>query len=349
MSKKKPHSKLWIYFTCVVFSTIFAVFLFISVLWLILFRMNVISIDPHIRHIPIVLFLFGSLLLGCILALFVGKLMIRPIQNISDAFDALSKGDFSVKVSEREKLAEIREMCERFNAMTFDLSHIETLRNDFVVNVSHEFKTPIASIEGYATLLQNHNLTPEKKEHYVEKIIDNSRRLSNLSSHILMLSKLENQETVMHKKEYRLDEQIRRVILMLESKWSPKKIEFDMELPKELYYGSEPLLEQVWNNLLDNAIKHSPTNGLICVGMEKSESHLSVTISDQGDGMEAEIQKHIFEKFYQGDSSRKAEGNGLGLALVKRIVDLCKGSITVKSEPNQGAAFTIKLPLEKPT
>ena len=161
-----------------------------------------------------------------------------------------------------------------------------------------------------------------------------------------MLSKLENQETVMNKKEYRLDEQIRRSILMLESKWVQKDIEFDMDLPRQMYYGSEQLLEQVWSNIVDNAIKHSPMKGIIYVSIEKSETQLSVTISDQGDGMSEEIQKHIFEKFYQGDPSRKDDGNGLGLALVKRIVDLCRGSIAVKSEPNKGAAFTIKLPIE---
>lgn len=343
---KKAHSKLWIYFTGIVFATIAVVFLILTLFLIALFELQIISIEPRVRHIPILIFLAGSLLIGCAIAVFVGKLIIRPIQNMGAAFDELSKGNFDVRVPTNEKIDEIREMARRFNSMTYDLSHIETLRNDFVVNVSHEFKTPIASIEGYATLLQNRSLTPEKHEHYIEKILDNSRRLTNLSSSILMLSKLENQETVMHKREYRLDEQIRKSILMLESKWTEKDIEFDMDLPRQMYYGSEQLLEQVWSNIIDNAIKHSPSKGIIHVCIEESETQLSVTISDQGDGMSEETQKHIFEKFYQGDSSRKADGNGLGLALVKRIVDLCKGSITVKSELNKGAAFTIELPLE---
>lgn len=343
---KKTHSKLWIYFTGIVFAAIAVVFLILSLILVVLYKLQIVSIDPRIRHIPLLILLAGSLLIGCAIAVFVGKLIIRPIQHIGNAFDELSKGNFDVRVPTNEKIAEIQEMAKQFNSMTYDLSHIETLRNDFVVNVSHEFKTPIASIEGYATLLQNHRLTPERHDHYVEKILDNSRRLTNLSSSILMLSKLENQETVMNKKEYRLDEQIRKSILMLESKWAEKDIAFDMDLPRQMYYGSEPLLEQVWSNIVDNAIKHSPIKGIIHVRMEKSETHLSVTISDQGDGMSEEIQKHIFEKFYQGDSSRKADGNGLGLALVKRIVDLCRGSITVKSEPNKGAAFTIRLPIE---
>lgn len=313
---------------------------------MILFELQIVSIDPHIKHIPILVLLFGSLLIGCSIALFVGKLIIRPMQNIGNAFDELSKGNFTVRVPTNEKIDEIREMAIRFNSMTYDLSHIEMFRNDFVVNVSHEFKTPIAAIEGYATLLQNHRITPEKCDHYIEKILDNSYRLSNLCSNILMLSKLENQEMVMNKKEYRLDEQIRKAILMLESKWTEKNIEFDIDLPRQMYYGNEALLEQVWSNIIDNAIKHSYHNGIIHVGIEQSETRIYVIIFDQGEGMSEEVQKHIFEKFYQGDSSRKAEGNGLGLALVKRIIDLCNGSITVNSELNKGTEFIIELPIE---
>lgn len=344
MSSRKPHSKLWLYFSTIVFATILIVFLFISGVWILLFEINILPHNPFDRHVPIVAFCLGSMLIGTIIALFVGKLMIRPIQNISNAFDELSRGNFAIRVPDDEKIAEIREMAQRFNAATYDLSHIETLRNDFVVNVSHEFKTPIAAIEGYATLLQNQNLPYERHKHYVEKILDNSRRLSHLSSSILMLSKLENRETVLDNKEYRLDEQIRKIILRLESKWAEKDIEFDMDLEKQMYYGSEQLLEQVWSNILDNAIKHSPQGGIIHVSIFKTASHLSVRIADHGDGMTDEVQKHIFEKFYQGDSSRNAEGNGLGLALVKRILDLCKGQISVESAPGNGSAFLVTLP-----
>lgn len=341
---KKPRSKLWLRFTGLVFATIFAVVLLVTLFWIILFKLNLVQVELRARHIPIVVFALGSLLLGTVIALYVGKLIVRPVQNISNAFHALSKGDFQVKVSENEQIMEIREMAQQFNAMTYDLAHIETLRSDFVANVSHEFKTPIASIEGYATLLQNHNLSPEKHDHYVEKILENSRRLTNLSGNILMLSKLENQETVLGKTEYRLDEQLRKCILMLENQWSPKDIVFDLELPRRIYYGSESLLEQVWVNILDNAIKHSPVGGVIQVNFRQADQALAVTITDHGDGMTEEVQKHIFEKFYQGDSSRKAEGNGLGLALVKRIVELCKGTVAVKSASGTGTEFRVELP-----
>lgn len=344
---KKPHSKLWLRFTGVVFTTVFIVFILIMIIWLILFRLNMINVDLRAKPMPIVFFALGSLLLGTVIAVYVGKLIVRPVQNIGNAFDELSKGNFDVKVSENEKISEIKEIAQQFNAMTYDLSHIETLRNDFVANVSHEFKTPIAAIEGYATLLQNHNLSPEKHDRYVEKILENSRRLTNLSGNILLLSKLENRETVSDKTEYRLDEQIRKCVLMLENKWTEKNIEFDIDLPKVVFCGSESLLEQVWVNIIDNAIKHSPENGIISIVVGKNEDFISVSVSDNGNGMTEEVKKHIFEKFYQGDSSRKSEGNGLGLALVKRIVELCKGTVTVKSSAGKGSEFTVKLPFDK--
>lgn len=322
-------------------------FLLLLGLWLLLFHFGIIALHPLDKHLPILWFFVGSVLIGVMIALFVGRLIIRPNQNISEAFDQLSKGNFSVRVSDDERIAEIREMAKRFNSMVYDLSHIETLRSDFVVNVSHEFKTPIAAIEGYATLLQDPSLAPEKRRHYIEKILDNSHRLSNLTSNILALSKLENQESILYQKDYRLDEQLRKAILLLENKWAPKNIEFDIDLPKVYFYGNEQLLDQVWVNILDNAIKHSPFESFIHVRLYSKEQEISVSITDEGEGMSEDIQKHIFEKFYQGDTSRMTEGNGLGMALVKRIVDLCKGTVTIDSKPEKGATVTVTLPICK--
>lgn len=340
---KKRKSRLWLCFTGVILATLCSSMVLAILVWRVLFRIGLARLDPFGKHVPVLPFLLASLLLGAVIAVFVGKLFIRPIQDFIGAFDELSQGNFAVKVPENEKIAEIREMARRFNAMTYDLSHIETLRSDFVANVSHEFKTPIASIEGYATLLQDPELSSEKHGRYVEKILENSRRLSGLSSNILALSKLENQETVMDKREFRLDEQIRKSILLLESKWAEKGIEFDMELPKLMFYGSELLLSRVWANLLDNAIKYSPQNGIIRVTLQRCGQAVSLSITDQGPGMTEEVQRHIFEKFYQGDPSRRAEGNGLGLALVKRIVELCRGSIELQSAPGEGATFVVML------
>ncbi len=343
--KRCGHSNLWLYFAGIVFTTIAAVAALVAVVMIALYEAGYILIPTPERHVPIVVFLLGSLLVGAVIALFVGRLIIRPVENISNAFDQLSRGNFSIRVPEDERVAQIRDMACKFNAMAHDLSNIETLRTDFVVNVSHEFKTPLSSIEGYATLLQNSALAPKKREYYIRKILDNSRKLSDLSSDILMLSKLENQQIVPGGGEFRLDEQIRKTILLLEDRWSARQIEFDMELPRQMYYGSEALLERVWSNIIDNAIKHSDVGGSIRITMEQRHSQVCVTIADDGCGMSQEVQKHIFEKFYQGDPSRREEGNGLGLALVRRIVELCNGQISVRSSPGCGAAFTVTLPL----
>ena len=341
---RKRHSDLWLRFAALVFATVFAVFTASTLVWLLLYRWQVVSVDPFGRHIPLLLLALMSLLLGTVIALYVGRLIVRPVQRISEAFDALSAGNFDVRVPEDQSVREIREMAQHFNAMAHDLSHMETLRSDFVANVSHEFKTPIAAIEGYATLLQRPDLPPERRSRYVEKILDNARRLSSLSGNILMLSKLENQELIPGQSEFRLDEQLRRCILLLESKWAEKDLQWDLDLPRRDYFGSEELLEQVWCNLLDNAIKHSPDGGVISVRLRDTGAAIAVSVTDRGDGMSQEVQKHIFEKFYQGDPSHKAQGNGLGLALVKRIVELCRGQIAVRSAPGRGAEFEITLP-----
>lgn len=342
----RKRSTIWLHFVGIVFGTILLVFFSITLIWFLLFELDIIESSPQGRKAPLLLFLFGSVLLGGIISLYVGRVIIRPVQNIGKAFQELSGGNFSVKVSENEKIAEIREIARQFNAMTYDLSHIETLRTDFVVNVSHEIKTPISSIEGYATLLQNPNLSEEKRAYYVKKILDNSCRLSSLTSNMLLLSKLENQELVLKNKSFRLDEQIRKTILLLEDKWSEKNIQFDMELPIKMYYGSEQLLGQVWSNIIGNAIKHSEKNGIIEIRIEDEQSAISVEIADHGEGMTPDVMKHVFEKFYQGDASRKTEGNGLGLPLAKRIIDICGGEICVQSEVGKGSVFTVRLPIK---
>lgn len=344
--RKRKHSTIWLRFAAVVFLTVLGVFILVAAVWLLLFAFNVVEVNPHEKKIPFLLLLLGSLLLGGTIALYVGKTIITPIKKIGDALREVSEGNFSVRVSEDERIDEIREIARRFNAMTHDLSHIETLRTDFVANVSHEFKTPISSVEGYATLLQNPALSEEKRQRYTQKILENTRRLSNLTSNMLLLTKLENQEMVIDNKQFRLDEQIRKTILLLENKWTKKNIAFDLDLPLQMYYGSEKLLEQVWFNIIDNAIKHSPDGGLIEIRIKSSESFVLVEIEDHGEGMTEEVKKHVFEKFYQGDSSRKDEGNGLGLALVKRIVNISNGKISVQSEPGRGSIFSVELPVK---
>lgn len=345
--KKKRHSTIWLRFALVVFLTTLAAISLVMVIFLVLDKLGYLPEEKLHRTIPFLMLILGSLLIGGSIALYVGKFIITPIQNIGKGFDELSKGNFDVRVNEEERISEIRDISRQFNHMTYDLSHMETLKSDFVTNVSHEFKTPLSSIEGYATLLQNPNLSQEKRDRYIEKILENSNRLSTLTSNILLLSKLENQQMVVDLHEYRLDEQIRRAILLLEDKWSKKEIVFDLELEDVLYYGSENLLEHVFFNLIDNAVKFSKENSMIHVSLKEKETSISVLIQDHGEGMSEEQMKHIFDKFYQGDVSRKKEGNGLGLSLVKRILQILNADIHVESRIGEGTSFSLSLPIVK--
>ena len=222
----------------------------------------------------------------------------------------------------------------------------ERERRLFVSNVSHEFKTPINAIEGYTMLLQGEELSPDQEE-YVEKILFNTQRLSGLVGNILLLSKLENQNIPMKKTEYRLDEQIRQAFLSLETKWTEKEIGFQVELEEVKYTGNEGLFMHIWINLLDNAIKFSPSKGTITMFLKQEQDSVKFILEDEGPGIEDDVKSRIFDKFYQVDGSHKAEGNGLGLALVKRIVDSAGGTIKAENREYGGCRFVIELPKQK--
>lgn len=342
--RHKARSKLFIYFTFIVFGTILISFCSLVAVLNLLFQYHFIPTNPQQLRMPIIMFLICSILIGSVITYCVGHLIIRPVENMSNAFKELETGNFSVQISNNEKLPEVKVMIKNFNTMVNELSHRETIQSDFVVNVSHEFKTPIAAIEGYAILLQEKNISEEEVSRYLEKILANAHQLANLSSNILTLSKLENQEVILNKKEFRLDEQIRQTILLLENKWMEKEIEFNLNLNHEIYYGNESLLQLVWFNLIENSIKYSANNSLITISLLSQDQEIIFQITDQGIGISKESQKYIFDKFYQADASRKSEGNGLGLSLVNRIIQLCKGSISVSSEINQGTTFKVILP-----
>lgn len=222
-------------------------------------------------------------------------------------------------------------MVHNFNIMAKELSHTEILRNDFVENVSHEFKTPLSAIEGYAMLLQKKGLSDEKREEYTWKILHNAKRLSALTGNIILLSRLENQEIAIKKESYSLDEQIREIILLLEEKWSGKNIDLDIELDDVTICANEGLIAHVWQNILENAIKFITTEGAIGISLHQIGNYAQINISDNGIGMNKEELSRVYEKFYQADSSRSTTGNGLGLTLAKRIVDLHHGKIEVFS------------------
>jgi signal transduction histidine kinase len=344
---KKKKSKLGLVSSIIVFSTVSLVFGFVLLLWALMYKLDVvgtISLNTVSRHLPVVWLILASALLGGINSLIAKKYVVKPLEDLSVTFDKLSKGDFSVRLSETDNIAEINEMAKGFNSMVKELSQIDAFRDDFVANVSHEFKTPISAIEGYATLLKYNDLSPELHERYVDKIIENSVRLSKLSSNMLSLSKLDNNQVELFKGEFRLDEQIRKTILLLENKWSQKNIDFALDLPKCKLYANEQLLEHIWFNVIDNAIKSSNDNSIIEIKIENHEHYITTIITDHGCGMSEEVKEHLFEKFYQADVSRNADGNGLGLSIVKKIVDIYEGEITVDSKINEGTTFKISLP-----
>ena len=283
------------------------------------------------------------LLVGILVTGQLSKYFFNPIKKLRGAMDKVAEGDFSVRLEEKSSSKEILEIYTGFNLMAHELSSTEILQTDFVSNVSHEFKTPINAIEGYSTLLQDgENLSEDQKE-YVDKILLNTQRLSSLVGSILLLIKLENQQIPTNQIEYRLDEQIRQSVVALESAWSQKDIELDVDLDRVSYLGNAQMMRHVWDNLISNAVKFSPQGGKVKLCLSQKARKLTFTVEDQGPGLSEEAQKHIFDKFYQGDSSHKQEGNGLGLALVKRILTIEKGQITAENIPDGGCRFTVTL------
>ena len=283
------------------------------------------------------------LLIGILVTGLLSKYFFDPIKKLRVAMDQVAEGDFSIRLEEKSTSKEIMEIYTGFNLMAQELSTTEILQTDFVSNVSHEFKTPINAIEGYSTLLQgSENLDGDQRE-YVDKIQLNTRRLSSLVGSILLLSKLENQQIPTNQRSYRLDEQIRQSVVALETAWVQKDIELDVELERVSYVGNEPMMRHVWDNLISNAVKFSPQGGIVKLRLTRKLRKLIVTVEDQGAGLSGEAQKHIFDKFYQGDSSHKQEGNGLGLSLVKRILTIEKGQIAAENIPEGGCRFTVTL------
>ncbi len=285
-----------------------------------------------------------SILIGTVLTLSIGHLPLRPVNTLIQAIHAVSKGDFQTKIY-IEHPQEFKELSHCFNRMTEELAGIEMLRSDFINNFSHEFKTPMASILGFAKLLKKGDLTPEEQAEYLDIIIEESKRLTELSTNILNLSKVESMCLLTDFTTFNIAEQIRESVVLLESKWNKKEISFDFDLKELQFNGNEQLLKQVWMNLIDNAIKFSPSKSEIALSLTANNNFIKVAVKDCGPGVDKKTQHKIFEKFYQGDTSHSSEGNGLGLSLVKKIVELHHGTITVKSHPGQGSIFIVTLPV----
>lgn len=284
------------------------------------------------------------LLSGIIMKVVAGK-MLKPIKQLREATKKVAEGDFSVEL-ESEREDEIGELTHDFNKMVKGLSSIECLQKDFINNVSHEFKTPISSIQGFAKLLEDENLTDEERREYVSIITEESDRLLNISTNILKLSKLQNQDRLVNKEEIDISEQIRKVISVLEPKWKEKDLKFNISLQDIIYYGDADLTFQVWMNLIDNAIKFSNDSSHIDVRIKKEKDYIRVEIKDYGIGMDESEKDKIFERFYQIDKSHSEKGSGLGLSIVKRIIELSNGKIEFETIKNKGTKVIVELPVE---
>lgn len=291
--------------------------------------------------------LFLSLLFTLGYALYHRLTVERYVKRILTASEKIMVGDFTVRIAPLKKglsSDEFNEIIEAFNKMAEELSGVETLRTDFISNVSHELKTPLSVMQNYGTLLQSPNLDDETRVEYAKAVTASSRRLASLITNILKLNRLENQKIFPKTEQYNLAEQLTECLITFEGEWERKQLEIQTDIDDSVTVNADrELLSLVWNNLISNAIKFTPEGGTVSVQLKNDGGFAVVTVSDTGCGMSDETAAHIFEKFYQGDTSHAAQGNGLGLALVKRITDITNSEITVNSKINEGSEFCVKI------
>lgn len=276
------------------------------------------------------------------------KLLVeRPVKRIVDGAEKIIKGDFSARVQPQSKFATdetFNRIIECFNKMAEELGSVETLRTDFIANVSHEMKTPLTVMQNYGTLLQAPNLTEAQRLEYAKGVTDASRRMADMMTNILKLNRIENQQIYPKAAEFDLGEQLCECLLQYESVWEKSEIEIETDIAEGVKIkADEELLGHVWNNLFSNAFKFTPCGGTVRISLSADEQYATIKVQDNGCGMSSEVGTHIFEKFYQGDRSHSVQGNGLGLALVKRVIDIMQGEIEVESAVGLGSTFTVRI------
>ncbi|MCP5453564.1 MAG: HAMP domain-containing histidine kinase [Spirochaetaceae bacterium] len=309
------------------------------------------GVRPTIVAAPMLSPLFALLVssvIGTSISAIAGERFLKPISRLIRATKIVSKGDFSVRVEEMEGDSEVAELLRNFNRMAEELGGIELFRSDFVNDFSHEFKTPVVSIRGFAKQLRDEELPPERRREYADIIVAESERLANMAANVLLLSKLENQRIPSGREEYELDEQLRACVILLEKEWSTKGLDMELDLEPVRLDGDQGLLEHLWINLIGNAVKFTPEGGRVSLSCRSRADGVEVRVADTGIGMDEETARRMFDKFYQGDRSRASRGNGLGLSIAKRIVDLYGGRVSVRSAPGRGTTITVVLPRLSP-
>jgi signal transduction histidine kinase len=346
--ERKRRLALTILFSAVVFCSFIITMLIIGSVIIFLIQRGVLKHGdnvPKIEHL-IINIMIASVLLGSIMSAITSRIPLKPVNSFINAMNRLASGDYKARLNfgkflDRHPTA--LELTESFNHMAEELEKTEMLRSDFINNFSHEFKTPIVSIAGFAKLLKHGNLSEEQRAEYISIIEEESMRLATMATNVLNLTKIENQTILTGASEYNLSEQIRNCVLLLENKWTKKNIEPDLAFDEYTVYANEELLREVWINLLDNAIKFSDEGGKVRITITEIESRLLISISDIGEEIPEEAKEIIFRKFYQVDESHSTLGNGIGLAIVKRVVELHGGDVTVSSG-NRKTVFTVSLP-----
>lgn len=345
---RKQQYGLMFTFLGIILAIILAIIVLVGLFTILMINLG--SLDLKGPEFPIGSFILtliiGTLMIGTLMAWGATVIIMKPVNKIYYSLNSLAEGNFTARLSFKgpfARLSTVANLTESFNKMASELEQTEMLRSDFVNNFSHEFKTPIVSIAGFAKLLKRGNLTPEQQAEYLDIIEEESLRLSQMATNVLSLTSVENQAILSDVASYNLSEQLRTSVLLLENKWTRKHLE--LSLPMDEYYitGDEELLMQVWINLFDNAIKFSQEYGLLEVRIEKDIDTVSVCISNFGDSIPEESMDKIFGKFYQADESHSTEGNGVGLAVVKKIVDLHHGEVFAVCKGGK-TTFTVKLP-----
>ncbi len=348
-NEKKRNFGLTIFYSVVSFLAMLADIVVVAVIISILVNVGALEVlDDSIaeEQSAIIFMALLSIVFGCGLSFLTNRIVVKPINDIISGMNRMASGDYDVKLKFSKavrKIPTISDVESSFNKLSDELSNTEMLRADFINNFSHEFKTPILSISGFAKLLRSEDLSDEEREQYLLAIEEESARLAQMSSNVLSLTKVENQTILNDKSEYNLSEQIRGSFLLLEPKWRRRDIEFELDFSEHFVSASEEMLKEVWINLIDNAIKFTPEGGRICVDISDGDRDITVRISNTGDEIPPENLEKIFGKFYQLDKSHSAKGSGIGLAIVKRIVELHGGAVSAESAGGMNV-FTVVLP-----
>ena len=348
-TKRQSNIALTLLFAGIVFINFVLVATVLVAVGTVLIRTGVLSeISPQPLRDPvsILLTILISLIIGAGISMIFSRIITKPVNKYVNAMQALSRGDFSVRLEGGRLLGKhptMKELTDSVNTMAQELGHTEILRSDFINNFSHEFKTPIVSIAGFAKLLKRGDLTEEQKAEYTDIIEEESLRLSAMATNVLNLTKVENQTILTDVKNYNLSEQIRSCILLLEEKWTKKEIDLKLDFREHFITANEEMLKQVWLNLLDNAIKFADVGGEVSVSVKDAGGEKVISVANTGSFIPPEERKRIFNKFYQTDKSHASAGNGIGLAIVKEIVNLHNGEIEVGSDSDR-TVFTVALP-----